>query len=229
MDQIVVLVQRDCLDYFVSVIPIILPTIIIIQSFIHYKENKTLQKRIHNREEIQKHHDDIFSVYNTYYEFCDCIFSSGFHEAIRTGNVPIVYNQLYNLYNMRNSVGRRGELAKLLFQKTNAELYECVKKRVGLEIEIIDIYLKYINDNERFLTISNGAWASVQNTLGVNNIMTYDYATLNRYPELMKNIIKLCNDEEMLLITEKIDELHELHKYEKYDVYFEKYLSIEEL
>ena len=64
-----IIIQKDLLDILGILIPIILTVLIIVQNNNYEKNNQKLQKQIHNRDIINRFHDDVLRIYNTYYDF----------------------------------------------------------------------------------------------------------------------------------------------------------------
>ena len=85
---------------------------------------------------------DLIEGNNTYYVFCDTIYTSGFSYHIESGNVNLCISWINNLYILRTSIGRNRELAKLIFSRNNEKLYDIIEDRFTLSIEIIDKYIK---------------------------------------------------------------------------------------
>lgn len=115
--ELVKLNQRDCFDIITVIIPILLSVIIIIQNVVYNKRTTALQKMIHNREWAQQHQGNILLLYNTYYEFVDVIYSSGFNDYVKSGNVNMVLGWMNNIQLLKTNILRRKDLAKLLFKR----------------------------------------------------------------------------------------------------------------
>ena len=118
IEQMILLNKKDWLDIIGTTLPILLSVVIIVQNRVFsYRTNK-LEKYIYNRDQINRYHDDILAIYNTYYEFCDTIFASGFCNSVETGNVNIANAWINNLNNMKMFIGKKQNLSKLLFQSS---------------------------------------------------------------------------------------------------------------
>lgn len=224
--QLIHLNQKDWLDMLAVFIPILLSVIIIVQNIIYYRGNKNLQKQIHNRDQRVQYHQDIMLIYNTFYEFCDGIIRSGFANHVKMGNVNLAVSWMDHLIQLRINVGRRGDLAKLLFEKGNPKLYQIIKERIDLGVKIIDLYLDYINSGYLY-NVSENAW----NTIISANLylIKYDYKMLMQNPQILSSFSKLCYDEKILEIETLYKQYTDMHVYEKYDQYFEKYFTLNEL
>lgn len=74
-----------------------LTVVIIIQNIIYSNRSDKLQKQIHNRDRINQYHNDILMIYNTYYEFCDTIFTSGFANNVKSANISWAFTWINNL------------------------------------------------------------------------------------------------------------------------------------
>lgn len=216
------------MDIVGVLIPIILTVVIIIQDIIHFRRTNKLQRQIHNRDRINQYHNDVLTIYNTYYEFCDTIFTSGFSYHVESGNVNLCISWINNLNILRTSIGRNRELAKLIFSRSNKELYGIIEERFTLSIEIIGKYIKYITSG-RLLAVSENAWERVALQYSAAPNFKYNYDMLRQDRNLYDDFMKLCKDKELEEIQALIKEHEEKHSYENFDKYFEEYFSLDEL
>lgn len=228
VEQLIELNHRDYFDIIGTLFPSILSIILIIQSVIQATETKHLQKQIHNRERINQYHSDILKIYNTYYEFCDVIIASGFENNVRNGNVNLAMAWNNNLFNLRVSIGRKADLAKLIFGRSNKELFDIIEDRFSLAIKIIDKYLDYINTN-KMLQVSENAWATIVPENQINSCFKYNYQWLFQEPQKYTNFLKLCKSEELEEIERLQEEYNKKHSYDNFDKYFEKYFCLDEI
>ena len=226
--QLIELNRRDWLDVVGILLPIILTVIIIIQDIIHFRRTNKLQKQIHSRERINQYHDDILTIYNTFYEFCDTIITSGFRYNVESGNVNLATTWLNNLNNLRTLIGRNQDLAKLIFGRSNKKLYSIIEERFSLSIKIIDKYIEYIISG-KLLTVSENAWARVTLQYPATLNFKYNYDMLRQDRNLYDDFMKLCKCKELEEIQALIKEHEEKHSYENFDKYFEEYFSLDEL
>lgn len=223
--ELVKLNQRDWFDIVTVVIPILLSAIIIIQNKIYASRTVELQKMIHNREWAQQHQGNILLLYNTYYEFIDVIHSSGFSKNVRSGNVNAALGWISDIQTLKMNILRRKELAKLLFEKKNENLYNIIKNCFEQEVEIIDRYITYLMSG-KLLEISENAWSTV---CQIVPIAKYNYQWLLQNGKEYDNFMRLCHSDEMIEIECLMKKNDELHSYENFDKYFEEYFSIEKL
>ena len=228
VEQLINLNRRDWLDIVGILLPIILTFVIIIQDIIHFRRTNKLQRQIHNRDRINQYHNDVLTIYNTYYEFCDTIFTSGFSYHVESGNVNLCISGINNLNILRTSIGRNRELAKLIFSRSNKELYGIIEERFTLSIEIIDKYIKYITSG-KLKTVSETAWTWVGSQCPSNPNLKYNYTMLVKNENLYDGFRKLCKSEELEEIQALIKEHEEKHRYDNFDKYFEVYFSLDEL
>lgn len=217
--------QRDWFDIGTVVIPILLSVVIIGQNIFYANRTEVLQKTIHNREWAQQYHENILLLYNTKYEFIDIVNSSGFSNNVRLGNVSMALGWIGNLQTLRTNISRRKDLAKLLFEKKNKELYSVIKMCFENEIIIVDKYIMYIMSG-RLSMVSENAWNTVCQSMVA---FKYNYQWLSQNKNTYDNFMKLCHSDELIEIERLIEENNELHDYEKFDKYFEEYFSIEKL
>lgn len=223
--ELVKLNQRDLLDIISILVPIVLSGIIIVQNKIYEHRNVELQKRIHNREWSQQYHDDILLVYNTYYEFCDTIFNSGFSYNIEIGNVNAAIAWINQLQILRGNILCRKDLARLLFQKKNPEIFNVIDACFNKENEIIDKYIDYVSSG-KLLEVSENAWNTV--TSGTL-LQKYNYGMLQQNNNAYNNFLKLCQSNELQEIKKLLDEDMKSHDYDNYDKYFEEYFAVDKL
>lgn len=228
VEQLIKLNKRDWLDIIGVLLPIVLTVVIIVQNRIYSCNANRLQKQIHNRDRINQYHDDILSIYNTYYDFCDTIITSGFEYNVKSGNFDLAVAWTDNLITMRLSIGRKMELAKLIFGRSNEELYSIIEERFKLSIRIIEKYLEYINSG-RLLAVSENAWIVVTLQAPMATNLKYNYAMLVQHRDLYDNFMKLCKSEELKEIQTLLEEHQEKHSYDQFDKYFEKYFSLDVL
>lgn len=226
VEQLINLNRKDCLDIVGILLPIILTVVIIFQNRIYSHRTDKLEKQIYNRDQVNQHQGYILDIYNTYYVFCDTVFTSGFDNNVKIGNVNLANTWVNNLIIMRLSIGRNMDLAKLIFERSNKELYNIIEERFRLSIKIIDKYIEYINSGKLY-TVSENAWNMVINNYP--EVVRYDYAMLAQNKNVYDNFVKLCKSEELEEIQNLIKEHQEKHSYENFDKYFEGYFSLEEL
>ncbi len=222
--ELVELNQRDLLDIISVLLPIILSIVIIVQNKIYEHRNIELQKRIHNREWSQQYHDDILLVYNTYYEFCDVVFTSGFSYNVENGNVNSAAAWVNQLQILKGNILRRKDLARLLFQKKNSEMFNVIDTCFSDEIDIIDKYISYISFG-KLLEVSENAW----NRVTQNPLIKYNYSVLQQDRRMYDDFLKLCQSDELQEIKKLLDKDIKSHDYDKYDIYFEEYFSVDKL
>lgn len=229
-----IIIQKDLLDILGILIPIILTVLIIVQNNNYEKNNQKLQKQIHNRDIINRFHDDVLRIYNTYYDFTYTVRVSGFEENMRTGNGGWVNNYIGNIYNLKERVVSNKNLARLLFEAKNKDLYNIVSERNNLAIDILDKYINYYASGE-FFRISENAW-DVSINQGINNNGSYNpvqykynYQWLMQDQKRYDNYLRLCKSDTVIEIDRLIDDYMKMHTFEKYDKYFEQYFSLESL
>ena len=145
------------MDIVGILLPIILTIVIIWQNRIYSQRTDKLEKQIHNKGQINQHQDYILAIHNTYYAFCDTLFTSGFDNNVKIGNVNLANSWVNNLINMRLLIGRNMDLAKLMFGRSNKELYNIIEERFKLSIKLIDKYIKYVNSGKLY-TVSEDAF-----------------------------------------------------------------------
>ncbi len=225
VNELVKLNQKNLFDVVTVVIPIFLSAIIIIQNKIYASRTTELQKMIHNREWAQQYHGDILLLYNTYYEFIDIIYSSGFNNNVRSGNVNVALGWISNIQTLKMNILRRKDLAKLLFEKKNVNLCKIIKNGFEKEIEIIDRFTTYIMSG-KFLEVSENAWNIVCQSAPA---VKYNYQWLLQNRNIYDNFMRLCYSDEMMEIERLMIENDKLHSYENFDKFFEEYFSIEKL
>lgn len=149
VEQLIKINKRDLLDIIGIILPIILTVVIIVQNIIYSHRTNKLEKQIYNRDQVNQYQSYILSIYNTYYNFCDTIFTSGFDNNVKNGNVNLANAWVNNLITMKLSIGRNMDLAKLVFGRSNKVLYHIVEERFKISIKIIDKYFeKYFSLDE---------------------------------------------------------------------------------
>lgn len=228
VEQLIKLNTRDRLDIVGILLPIVLTVIIIIQDIIHFRITNKLQKQIHSRDRINWYHDDIWTIYKTYYEFNDTIFTSGFSYNVESGNVNMAVDGIINLNTLKLSIARNLDLAKIIFGRSNKELYSIIEERFTLSFEIIDKYIKYITGGKLW-AVSENAWTRVALPYPMIPNFKYNYAMLVQDKNLYDDFMKLCKSKELEEIQTLIKEYKEKHSYDNYDKYFEEYFSLDEL
>lgn len=228
VEQLIKLNERDFLDIGEILLPILLTIVIIVQNKIYSDRTDRLEKQICNRDQVSQYQSYILAIYNTYYDFCDTIFTSGFDNNVKNGNVNLANAWVNNLIAMKLSIGRRMDLAKLIFGRSNKELYDIVEERFKLSIEIIDKYMEYINTGNLY-RVSENAWKMVIQAYPIVSSYKYNYAMLIQNREAYDNFIKLCKSEELEAIQKLVEEHQEKHSYDSFDKYFEEYFSLDEL
>lgn len=145
VEQLIQINTKDWLDIVGIILPILLTIIIIFQNKIYSHRTDVLEKKIYNSDQINRYQNYILDIFNTYNDFCDTIFRSGFDDNVKSGNVFLANTWVNNLISMRITIGRNLDLAKLIFGQSNKELYCMIEERFELAMEIISKYLEYIN------------------------------------------------------------------------------------
>lgn len=226
VEQLIKLNEKDYLDILGILIPIILTIVIIIQNKVYLKKTQLLQKQIQTRDQINQFHEEILSIYNIYYEFYDAIIKSGFLYNLKSANITLVFYQMNDLNNLRMLIGRRQDLAKLLFGRNNEKLYNIIEARCKIAMDIIDKCIDYIN-SDKLHQISENAW----DRIAANNpmIFRYNYNSLIQNGQLYGDFIKLCQSDELTEIESLIKDYQDKHSYDNYDKYFEEYFALERL
>lgn len=223
--ELVIMHQRDWLDYFSVLVPILLTIVIIAQNKIYERRNEKLQKDIHNREWSQQYHNEILILYNTYYEFCDTVISSGFSFSVRCGNVNAANALMNQIQILKVTILRRKDLARLLFGKKNPDLFKVIDACFENENSILDRYIRYVSSGT-FWRVSENAWNTI---LPGSLFQRYDYGMLQQNPTAFDNFIKLCRSGELEEIEKLLQKDSDMHSYDKYHSYFEEYFSIDKL
>lgn len=228
VEQLVKLNKRDWLDIIGILLPIILTVVIIIQDILHFRRTNKLQKQIHSRDRMDWYHDDVWNIYKTYYEFRDTIFTSGFSYNVESGNVNMAATWIVNLNTLKLSIARNLDLARLIFGRSNKELYSIIEERFTFSIEIIDKYIEYVTSG-RLWAISENAWTRVALQYPTIPNFKYNYTMLVQDENLYDDFMKLCKSKELEEIQALVKEHKEKHRYDNYDKYFEEYFSLDEL
>lgn len=228
VEQLINLNKKDCLDIVGILLPIILTVVIILQNRVYSIRTDELEKQIYNRDQINHSQSHILAIYNTYYVFCDTILTSGFDNNVKIGNVNLAHAWINNLITMRLSIGRNLDLAKLMFEKSNKELYLVIEERFRLSIKIIDKYMEYINSGKLY-DVSENAWEMIIKSNQETVIYKYNYQMLAQNKRVYDNFVKLCKSEQFEEIQNLIKEYQEKHTYDNFDKYFEGYFSLEKL
>lgn len=225
VNELIKMNHRDFFDIIAILGPIILSAIIILQNIVYERRNNKLQKNIHNREWSQQYHNEILLLYNTYYEFCDIIFTSGFSASVEHGDVNSVMTHFNQLQMFKMNIIRRKNLARLLFERSNKPLFEVISKCMDNEITILDKYINYVASGNLY-EASENAW----NTIFSNDpIQKYNYTILQQDENKYNNFKILCNTDELQEIKSLLAKDNDLHSYDQYDKYFEEYFAIEKL
>ena len=224
VNELAKLNQRDLLDIISVFVPIALSVLVIWQNKIYEHRNVELQKRMHNREWSQQYHDDILLIYNTYYEFCDVIFNSGFSYNVEIGYVNAAVAWTNQLQTLKMNILRRNNLAKLLFQKKNAEMFNAIDACFKKENDIIDKYIAYISSG-RLFEVSENAW----NRINQNPLTRYNYSALHQDQNTFRDFSKLCESDELQEIKNLLIDDEKLHEYNNYDRFFEEYFAVDKL
>ncbi len=137
VEQLIQINTKDWLDIVGIILPILLTIIIIFQNKIYSHRTDVLEKKIYNSDQINRYYNYILDIFNTYNDFCDTIFRSGFDDNVKSGNVFLANTWVNNLISMRITIGRNLDLAKLIFGQSNKELYCMIEERFELAMEII--------------------------------------------------------------------------------------------
>ena len=226
VEQLQLLNKKDIIDVIGILVPILLSIIIIIQNIVYFRKTKSFQKKLHKDDYKLKLHDDILRIYGTYYEFRDVIEGSGFAKNVRTGQVILATEQAKQLLNLRNTITKNLDLARLLFCQEDNELFSVVEESTDLQLEIIKKYLKYIYSG-KLQEVTNRAWNSCYNS-NSSLIRNYDYKVLYTNEDLYNYFLNLCESEEIKEIEKLKIECEKYHLYENFDIHFKKYFTLKE-
>src|SRR5699024_1441706 len=150
----------------------------------------------------QQYHDDILLVYNTYYEFCDVIFTSGFNYNIEIGYVNAVTAGVNQLQIVRGNILRRKDLTSLLFHKKNPEMYDWTGTCFNRESAIIGKYIDYVSSG-KLVEGSETAWNTVAS---VTLLQKYNYGMLQENNSAYNNFLNLCQSDELQEIKKLLEE-----------------------
>lgn len=218
---IIELDNKNVIDYIIAFSPVVLSIAIIVQSFCQNRANQCQQKKIHEQNLWMQNQNNILKIYGMYYEFNRVIYDSNIYFEMQWANDTAVYNKLNDIWKLRNDFGITLDLARLLFDNSDKDLYLKIEERYNLAIEIIDKCNEYLQSG-KMTEVKNKAWED----LSVNPILKFNYPALFGVQEKRDALIKLCRSDEFVEIDILLKKYRELHSYSEYDVYFKKYISL---
>ena len=207
---------------FGAIAPIILTIVTIALSIQMNRQNKKLQKEIHNRDVLNQSRKEVLGIYNA--------FLTSLLTLQKCGPVEAVFASEYGTYQWHQEItaARIGVInayntANLLFE--DKEMTEYLAKLRDLFSEISIDVSRYIysgiHNSTRIEAISRVAKQS-----GVNeNDILSPYAS----PTTKDQLIKECQNSFTKEISEKIENYSKLIEDEKFDSLFEKYIKIMKL
>lgn len=207
---------------FTAFVPILLTLITIILSFRMDKQNRALQKLIHNRDVLNQSRQDILSIYNA--------FSEALVSLQMIGTVESVFSNEQNTYLWNQEINnRKSDLinacnkAKLMFNDN--QLTNHLMESIKVYNEICTCVSRYIYNNTHAQVLQN-ARSAVASQFGT---VAYDPTELSKNTAAREQLIKLCENENTREISAKIQVFSEMLNEKQFDAQFKKYIEIQEI
>ena len=238
LSQIVQAIQEQSTPMWLTIIgifvPIVLSFVTIFITIMFEKQNKKLQKELHDKNNELQHemhskdtkiqlHSDVLNIYNA---FCESLNTLG---AANNFKLVIGYPQYTadwnnRLYNSLANISQACNHAVLLFGKDD-ELCKVLSKIYN---KYKDIQIKYLTmlNNRVFDNIRESAWKTISTTF---LITPGDYFSLNYNKEAYEQYLLLCDKDDSKEFIKELNGLLKLYEYKNFDKHFEKYLKISEL
>lgn len=201
--------------------PIVLTVITIILSMRMNKQNKELQRLIHNRDVKNQSRQDILSIYNAFSEALKTLQLYGTVETIFSHEQSVMFwSQEIN--NKERDIIKACDKAKLMF--SDKDLIDCLLQAMNAYHEICICVSRYVY-NGTYLQVLQSAKTSIAAQFGMaTNVAAVYLNTASR-----EQLIKMCENENTREITKRIKIYTDLMDDDKFDVKFKKYLEIKEL
>lgn len=212
------------LTVFGIIVPILLTGITILLSVRMDRQNKELQKQIHNRDAANQTRELVVDIYQSFFNAVSVLQQAGDNVA-----EVFVSDQSYYQWGMAvetatKDVSLAYNKAKLLFEE-DAELIDYVKKCWIAFSSINDAVNQYVHSAIATQTV-NMAWNEFQQKYA---IQPGNYFALFQNPILGEEFKKLCDNSYTQDIQRKINVYKELISSDEFDQNFRKYIQIREL
>ncbi len=206
------------------VLPVVLSGITIVLSIRMDRQNKELQKQLHNRDVINQSRECMLEIYNTYISALNIANQADKCVADIFGSDQSYYQWGVSVENMQMQVMGAYNRAKLMVG-TDAKMIDCLKKSWHAFADIDRSVGRYVGTGIPSQTIQN-AWTQFSTKYG---IYAGDYGTLLRNRVMREEFIKLCENTYTQEIQTKITAYIDLVGCDEFDKFFEAYIRIEKL
>lgn len=212
----------EYVSIIMAVVPVLLTIITIILSWRMDRQNKKLQKMIHNRDILNQYRQDILLIYNTY--------SEAWINLVRYGSVEKIFIHEQTTYNWNQEINNM--IIEVARASDKAELLLDDKELTGYLVSLRDDYKEICICVSRY--IYNNTFSQVlQNALSTvaskNGVLGSNANYLAQNPVTQEQLIKLCENENTREIAQKIKSFSDKMTDEKFDSMFRKYLQFHEI
>lgn len=219
---------NDGLPFWLTVVDIILPiiltTITIVLSIRMDKQNKKLQKQIHNRDVANQTRQAVLDIFQSYY--------NAFAVLQQVGdNVASVFVSDQSYYQWGLAVEASSKDVTLALNKAklllgdDTELVDYLRKSWLAFSDVNRTVNTYINTGIASQTVGM-AWGTFQQKY---NILCGNYFALLQNPSLAEEFKKMCDNSYTQDIQRKIEVYMDLVTDDEFDGRLKKYIQIREL
>ena len=222
-------ISRNSMPLIISIIaiavPIALTIVSIVQAIVQNKQNRDLQKLIHNNEINLQSRENILQIYNAFVNALSIVYQGQDKVENIFSNPNSINNWLNDLILAGNSLDLVMNQAELFFRRGNPDLIETLKKCKKSFYHLLDSISSYVNDGQ-LVVVQNQAWNTISQTFG---IAFGNYWMLQQNYMAMQQFLQLNTTDDTKKIQKEIDEFISVLQYDKFDIYFEEYLSIQKV
>ena len=205
-----------------AIAPIILTIITIVLSVQIHRQNKNLQKMIHNRDVINQSRKEILSVYNA--------FSTSLLTLQKCGPVEGVFSSEYGTYQWNQEI--MDSRIEVINACNTANLLLDDKALTDYLAKLRDLFSEISNDVSRYIYsgLHNNTRAEAISRVAKQYGVSESYV-LSPYasPSVKDQLINGCKNSFTKEITEKIENYSKLIEDKAFSSLFEKYIRIKQL
>lgn len=198
--------------------PVLLTVISIVVSCRMDKQNRELQRTIHDRDAYIQSRQDILSIYNVFSEAQNVLCKYGSVEMVFTNEQnTLIWVQEVNIANIE--ISKAYNKAELLFSDEKLiNLLDSARKTFQ---EIRDCVSRYVYNNT-YLQVLQDARQSLSSQFSTLPNMMYSTAA-------REQLVKLCENDNTREITKSIESYSKAISDDEYEKKFREYIILQEL
>lgn len=217
--------KPSCLWTVMEVLIPIIPAIITLCLSVRMdKQNRQLQKQIHNRDVRNQTRESVFSIYQAFLDAAIVLQQAGDDIRFVFIRSDAFWKWGLDIENVIKTITFANNKAKLLFPD-DKRLTDYTSKCWNAFSDVYKVVNLYVHSTNPLQAIES-AWDNMEQEYGISR---GNYVAVIQKQEWLEEFERLCSNKHTENIQEKVDAYKELIRSDEFDDCFRPHLQIQEL